>query len=75
MAEIIDWLTTAEAARYLKVNPETLRTWARSGMVTAPKLGNRGGFRFSRKDLDRFMRERAGFNRRGRWRVAEGRDE
>ena len=66
MVENIDWLTTAEAAKYLKVHPETLRTWAREGRVSAPKLGNRGGFRFSRKDLDHFMRERARFSRRGR---------
>ena len=46
MAENIDWLTTAEAARYLKVNPETLRTWAREGSVSAPKLGNLGVFMF-----------------------------
>lgn len=66
MVENIDWLTTAEAAKYLKVHPETLRTWAREGRVSAPKLGNRGGFRFSRNDLDRFMRRQARLNRSGR---------
>lgn len=49
-----EWLTTEEAARYLKVNRETLRRWARRGLVPAVKFGNRGGFRFKREDLDRF---------------------
>jgi len=60
MAEESDWLTTSEAARYLRVHPETLRNWARKGVIPAAKLGNRGGFRFRRDDLDRFLENRSG---------------
>ncbi|HEY7065840.1 MAG TPA: helix-turn-helix domain-containing protein [Chloroflexota bacterium] len=55
MEQQTDWLTTPEAAEYLRVHPETLRAWARKGVIPAAKLGNRGGFRFRRIDLDRFL--------------------
>ena len=58
MQEDSRWLTTEEAARYLKVNVGTLRRWAREGVIPAAKLGNRGGFRFKREDLDRFLDSR-----------------
>jgi len=53
-----DWLTTDEAAAYLQVHIETMRRWARTGVIPAAKLGNRGGFRFRREDLDRFLEAR-----------------
>ena len=56
--EYTGWLTTDEAAAYLKVHPETVRNWARKGVIPAAKLGNRGGFRFRREDLDRFVESR-----------------
>lgn len=43
---------------YLKVHPETIRKWAREQALPATKLGNRGGFRFRRGDVDRFMESR-----------------
>jgi excisionase family DNA binding protein len=49
-----DWLTGDEAAAYLQAHVETMRHWARTGVIPAAKLGNRGGFRFRREDLDRF---------------------
>jgi excisionase family DNA binding protein len=52
------WLTTLEAAAYLQVHIETMRRWAREGVIPAAKLGNRGGFRFKREDLDQFLEER-----------------
>jgi nitrogen PTS system EIIA component len=55
----MEWLTTNEAASYLRVHPETLRNWARKGELPAAKLGNRGGFRFRREDLDSFLEKRA----------------
>jgi PTS system nitrogen regulatory IIA component len=48
-------LTTTEAARYLRVHPETLRNWARRGQIPAAKFGNRGGYRFTREVLDDFV--------------------
>jgi hypothetical protein len=35
-----------------------MRLWARTKAVPAAKLGNRGGFRFRREDLDRFLETR-----------------
>jgi excisionase family DNA binding protein len=52
------WIRTPEAARYLGVHVETIRRWAREGAIPAAKLGNRGGFRFRREDLDRFLERR-----------------
>ena len=53
-----EWLRTPDAARYLGVHVETIRRWAREGVIPAAKLGNRGGFRFRREDLDRFLEAR-----------------
>jgi nitrogen PTS system EIIA component len=58
MPEDEEWLTTEEAARVLRVHPETMRRWAREGTIPAAKLGNRGGFRFKRINLDRFLEQR-----------------
>ena len=57
MSETV-WLRTPEAAAYLQVHVETLRNWARKGVIPAAKLGNRGGFRFKREDLDLFLEAR-----------------
>ncbi len=54
----MNWLRSPEAAAYLQVHIETLRNWARKGVIPAAKLGNRGGFRFKREDLDRFLERR-----------------
>jgi excisionase family DNA binding protein len=54
------WLNSQEAADYLQVHIETMRRWARTKVISAAKLGNRGGFRFRREDLDRFLDERRG---------------
>ena len=58
MPDNADWLTTEQAAAYLHVHLETVRRWARTGVIPAAKLGNRGGFRFKREDLDRFLEGR-----------------
>lgn len=55
MNEMTVWLRTPEAAKYLGVHEETIRRWAREGEIPSVKLGNRGGFRFKREDLDRFL--------------------
>jgi excisionase family DNA binding protein len=52
------WLRTPDAAAYLGVHEETIRRWAREGAIPAAKLGNRGGFRFKRADLDKFLERR-----------------
>jgi excisionase family DNA binding protein len=58
MDEATTWLRTPEAAKYLGVHEETIRRWARESVIPAAKLGNRGGFRFKRDDLDRFLERR-----------------
>jgi excisionase family DNA binding protein len=58
MSEQSEWVRTPEAAEYLGVHIETMRRWAREGIIPAAKLGNRGGFRFKRGDLDRFLEAR-----------------
>ena len=44
-------LTVEEAARRLKVNPQTLRRWIRSGLLPARKLGKKA-YRISAADLE-----------------------
>ena len=58
MVKSAGWLTTEAAAEYLQVSLDTMRRWAREGSIQAAKLGNRGGFRFRREDLDRFLEAR-----------------
>jgi excisionase family DNA binding protein len=60
-----EWMRTPEAAKYLGVHVETMRRWAREGTIPAAKLGNRGGFRFKREDLDRFLQTRTRFEHEG----------
>jgi excisionase family DNA binding protein len=51
------WLTTAEAAAYLKVQPRTLSLWARQGKVPAHPLSGvqRRVWRFLRAELDAML--------------------
>jgi excisionase family DNA binding protein len=60
MQDRSEWVRTPAAAKYLGVHVETMRRWAREGVIPAAKLGNRGGFRFRREDLDRFLESRRG---------------
>jgi hypothetical protein len=53
------WLNTAQAAEYLKANPDTLETWRKRGC--GPR--HHGGHRFVRyhvDDLDAWMRGESG---------------
>jgi excisionase family DNA binding protein len=49
-----EWLTAAEAARYLKIRARTLLLWARQGKVKGHALSGtrRHVWRFRREDLD-----------------------
>jgi excisionase family DNA binding protein len=58
MPPVGDFQSVREAAAYRSVHEETIRRWAREGVISAAKLGNRGGFRFKREDLDRFLEGR-----------------
>ena len=49
-----DWLTTSEAATYLKVKPRSLLQWTRLGKIRGHVLSGtkRRLWRFRREDLD-----------------------
>lgn len=49
-----DWLTSSEAAAYLKVKPRTLLLWVRQGKVRSFALSGtkRRVWRFRKSDLD-----------------------
>jgi len=51
---VSEWLTSDEAARYLKINRRTLLEWARQGNLKAYKLSGiiRHVWRFRQQDLD-----------------------
>jgi excisionase family DNA binding protein len=50
-----EMLTTSEAARLLRVHPNTIRQWANKRLLHAYRLGPRGDRRFKRKDVDLFI--------------------
>ena len=50
-------LTVAEAARTLKVHINTIRNWTNIGILKSFRIGPRGDRRFSKEDIDRFLRE------------------
>jgi excisionase family DNA binding protein len=52
MPEVTDLITTAEAANYLQVRPEKFLTLGAQGPVAFIRLGDWGGFRFRRQDLE-----------------------
>jgi len=55
MDEIDEILTIEEVAKYLKLKPQTIYTWAQTGKIPAAKLGKE--WRFSKKILDRWFLE------------------
>ena len=60
MGDFMDeWLTLAEAARYLKVRPATLALWVRTGKAPGHKLSGtrRHVWRFLRSELDAMLFE------------------
>jgi excisionase family DNA binding protein len=51
--EIQIWLTTDEAAQYLRVSPGALRVMVYRGSIKPYKLGRRS--RFKREELDKLL--------------------
>ena len=54
-----EWLTTNEVAALLKVHPETVKRWLRSGEMLGSLLGDRTGWRVEATEVRRFMADRA----------------
>ena len=48
-----EWLSTSEAADYLRITPNALRIWVCRGKIRAHKLGRK--LRFRMKDLRAFL--------------------
>jgi len=53
MDNIDEILTIEEVAKYLKLKPQTIYTWAQTGKIPAAKLGKE--WRFSKKILDEWF--------------------
>lgn len=48
-------MTLEEVAKYLKVKPQTIYTWAQDGKIPAAKLGKE--WRFRKPVIDRWFNE------------------
>lgn len=48
-------LTTTQVARLLNVHPNTVRKWAKKGLMRPYRLGTRGDARFSGDEIRRFI--------------------
>lgn len=49
------FLTVREVAETLRVHPETVREWIRTGKLRGVRLGKRSGFRVEEGDLRAFV--------------------
>lgn len=45
------------AAKYLGVSPKTIRRWAQTGCLKGVKIGPRGDWRFTKKQLDELVKK------------------
>jgi excisionase family DNA binding protein len=52
------FLNVKEVAERLRVHPETVREWIRTGALRGLRLGKRSGFRVSESDLAVFIEHR-----------------
>jgi len=51
-------LLTKEAAELLRVSEEYLRELIRQGRIKAYKEGRRGGYRITRREIDRYVKRK-----------------
>lgn len=51
-------LTLKEAAKILKVHPNTLRDWDKKGILKAVRIGIKQSLRYQKKDLEKFINEK-----------------
>lgn len=65
------WLSIAEVAALLSINPKTASAWALSGRLPAARIGGRGPWRIDRLRLEESLELQinitgsAGYSRRG----------
>ena len=55
MQRLSEYMTVAEAARYLGVSPSTLRNWDRTGKLVALRHPLNGYRLYRRRDLDELL--------------------
>lgn len=55
MNNMDDILTIEEVAKYLKLKPQTIYTWAQNGKIPAAKLGKE--WRFKRSIIDKWFNQ------------------
>jgi excisionase family DNA binding protein len=48
---LVDWLTTRDVARILKVHVTSVRRWSQIGVLKSYRIGPRGHRRYLRKDI------------------------
>lgn len=48
-------LTLTEAAKILKVHPNTLRLWDKKGVLKAVRIGIKKVRRYKKEDIERFI--------------------
>ena len=59
MPKLSDYLKTAEAAEFLGVSENTLRTWAANGVIPMHRNPANGYRLFKQSDLDAFLKKTA----------------
>jgi len=57
-------MTTKEVAEYLNIHPLTVHKYAREGKIPAFKIGT--DWRFHRKYIERWIREKLSYNAHGK---------
>jgi excisionase family DNA binding protein len=50
-----EWLSTAEAAEFLRVSEASVRRWSDAGLLPSRRLGRKRSRRFAESDLARFL--------------------
>lgn len=58
--DIENMLTTSDVAHLLNVHINTVRRWSNQGILKNYRIGSRGDRRFSRKDIEEFLKDKAG---------------
>lgn len=51
----LEYLTIAQASKFLQVSQNTLRNWDRDGILKAFRLGTRKVMRYKKADLIKFV--------------------
>lgn len=69
------WLTVEEVSRSLKVHPQTVRRWLRTGELHGVLIADKAGYRIHPDDLEAFLRNRGYSPQPGRFDTDERDDE